>query len=139
MSRSTQAWELAVRSFGVDPSRRVRPSVWQWLRYALWLRLPERYDTWVLFDATTSTWVLRYFARILVVVVPPAVLIGIFLPATTDIRVLTAVVTGGSAFLLTALWVNEGTEYRLVQTGWPWDTGPTIRERRADAARLMGR
>lgn len=137
MRTATQAWEAAVRSFGIAPTPRVRPSALLWFWYALWGPLPERHRLWVLYDATCSTWVLRYFTRIVAIVAPPSAAIALFLPASTGISVLTAVVTGGCAFLLMALWTNEGTEYRLVQAGWPWDTGPEIRERRATLTQRM--
>lgn len=137
MRTATQAWEAAVRSFGVEPAPRIRPNPLLWLWYAVWGPLPERHRLWVLYDATCSTWVLRYFARIVAIAAPPSAAIAIFLPAPTNINVLTAVVSGGCTFLLMAVWVNEGTEYRLVQAGWPWDTGPEIRERRATLTQRM--
>lgn len=132
MRASTRAWEAAVRSLGLEPAPRIRPDPLRWVWYAWWGPLPDRYRLWVLYDATCGTWVLRYFAHILAVVTIPALLVAVLLPG--PLGVLTAVTTGLVAFLLTAVWVNEGTEHRLVQAGWRWDTGPTVRARRSELA-----
>lgn len=124
-------WEEAVLSLGIEPTPRIRPNPAQWLWYAVWGPLPERNRVWVLFDATTSTWVLRHFLRILTVIAPPVAAIAIFLPAPGGLRALTAFVTGACAFFLTAVWVNEGTEHRLAQAGWRWGIGPEVRELRS--------
>ncbi len=137
MRIGTRAWEAAVRSFGIEPTPRIRPNALRWLWYALWGPLPDRHRFWVLYDATCSTWVLRYFARILVIAAPPAAAIAVLLPGPPGLSVLTAFAAGGLAFFLTAIWVNEATEYRLVQAGWRWDTGPALRERRSAQARQM--
>jgi hypothetical protein len=136
---STLAWEAAVRSFGIDPTPRPRPNPLLWLWYALWRPLPERYKLWVLYDATCSTWVLRYLARIVLLAIPPCVAIAVFLPAPGQISVATAIVGGTLSVLFTAVWVNEGTEYRLLQAGWRWDTGPELRARRAAMADRINR
>ena len=47
--------------------------------------------------------------------------------------------TGGVAFLGTAVWVNEGTEHRRAQAGWPWEFGSSVRDRRATITQRMGR
>lgn len=138
MRTGTLAWEVAVRDFGLEPGPRIRPDPLRWLWYAAWGRLPDRHRLWVLYDNTCDTWVLRYFARLLVIVIPPAAAIAIFLPGPHGVGVLTAVVCGGLAILLTAVWVNESTEHRLVQAGWRWDTGPAVRERRSVIAQQLG-
>lgn len=137
LSRAPGAWEEAVRSLGIEPLPRVRPNPFQWLWYAFWGPLPDRYRTWVLYDATCPTWLLRHLARILTIAVPPVVLVVVFLPGPLHLRVLTALVAGVGAFLFTAVWVNEATEQRLVRAGWPWGTGPEVRERRAVIAEWM--
>jgi len=127
---ATVAWEEAARSLGIEPSPRVRPTALRWLRYACWGRLPDRNALWVLYDATCSTWVARYLARVLVIVIPPSVVIATVLPATLGVRVLTAVLTGFFALLFTAVWINEGSEHRLIQAGWRWTLATELREQR---------
>jgi hypothetical protein len=131
-------WEEAVRSLGIEPGPIVRPHPARWLCYAAWGPVPERNRGWVLYDATCSTWVLRHFVRILAVEALPIAAILVFLPAPLGLRGLTAFVTGATAFFLTAVWVNEGTEHRLARAGWRWGIGPDVRERRAEMAQRIG-
>lgn len=135
MRHSRWAWEQAARSVGVDPEPLRRPDPARWLWYAFWGPLPERYDLWVLYDATCSTWVLRHFARILTAAALPVAALALFLPGPVSIRVDTAVVCGLLAVLLTGVWTNEGTDYRLDRAGWGTGVGPVLRERRSDFAR----
>jgi hypothetical protein len=132
------AWEEGVRSLGIEPGPIVRPGPLRWLAYAIWRPLPERYRGWVLYDTTCSTWVIRHFLRILAVEALPVAAIAIFLPTSGGLRALTAFVTGATAFFLTAVWVNEGTDHRLIQADWRWGIGPEVRERRAEMAQRLG-
>ena len=66
---SARAWEIAAEALGLPAGPRVRPNPLLWIWYAHWGRLPERHSVWVLYDTTCSTWVLRYFARILTAVI----------------------------------------------------------------------
>jgi Family of unknown function (DUF5313) len=47
-----------------------RPNVFQWLWFAFGGRLPMRYREWVLQDAVSRTWLLRFTARALVRIAP---------------------------------------------------------------------
>lgn len=131
MRTGTEAWEEAVRSLGIEPTPRVRPSPVRWLWYAFWGPLPDRYRNWVLYDGTCATWVLRHLARILVVAVLPVAAVAVFLPAPVQLRLLTALVAGCGAFLFTAVWMYEATDYRLARAGWRWGISEEIRERRS--------
>jgi hypothetical protein len=133
----TRAWEEAVRSLGIEPEGRKRPNPALWLWYAFWGPLPARYRVWVLYDATCTTWVFRHLSRILTVAVLPVTAVIVFLPGPLHLRVLTAVVAGSGAFMFTAVWVNEATEYRLTRAGWRWGTGPEVRLRRSVMAEWM--
>lgn len=137
MSTRTEAWEEAVRSFGIDPTQRVRPNPAQWLWYAFWGPLPDRYRIWVLYDATCSTWVFRHLARILAVAVLPVTAVALFLPAPLQVRLLIALVAGSGACLFTAVWLYESTEYRLMRAGWRDGLGDEVRQRRSVIARWM--
>ena len=138
MRASVRAWEEAVRSLGVEPGPRVRPDPLHWLWYALWGPLPEKHRWWVLYDTTCSTWVIRHIARAVAIVALPVTAIALWLPTNGNIRGLTAAVTGLCAVLLVVMWVNEGTEHRLGQAGFPWGIGPQIRERRSHIAQRRG-
>ena len=137
VSTRTEAWEEAVRSLGIEPTPRVRPNPMQWLWYAFWGPLPDRYRNWVLYDATCSTWVLRHLARILAVAVLPVAAVALFLPAPVELRLLTALVAGSGAVLFTAVWLYESTDYRLSRAGWRWGIGEELRQRRSVIAEWM--
>lgn len=124
-------------SLGIERSARSRPDLLHWLAYAFWGPLPARYRTWVLYDATCSTWVLRHLGRLLTVAVLPVAAVILFLPGPLHVRVLTAVAAGAGALLFTAAWVNEATEYRLVRAGWRPGMGPELRRRRSELADWM--
>lgn len=136
-ARSVKAWEIAAESFGLAVAPRVRPNPLLWIWYAYWGPLPRRYAIWVLFDATSSSWVARYFARILVAAALPVAAIAIFLPAEPQIRASTAFVAGTCAVLFTAPWINESTDRRLVQAGYDWDVGPALRAKRDEIAQRL--
>ena len=127
----------AARSLGLEPTPRPRPNPARWLLYAFWGPLPELYRTWVLYDATCSTWVLRHVARLLTFAVLPVVVVVVFVPGPLHLRVLTALVAGLGGFLFAAIWVNEATEHRLERAGWPTGLGSELRARRAELARWM--
>jgi hypothetical protein len=117
-----------------------RPGLLLWLRYALGAGLPAEYDEWVLHDTTCSTWLARHFARVMTVIVVPLVLIGLLVPAGTQIRVLTVVTVGLCQLLLFAIIGADMTERRLVRADYPWGTGERTRAVRAvEAQRLANR
>ena len=116
---------------GIDPAPRPRPNPALWVWYAFWGPLPKRYRTWVLYDVTCASWVVRHLLRILTIAALPVAAVALFLPGPEHVRLLTALVAGCGGFLFTAVWINEATEHRLVQAGWDWGLGPAVRQRRA--------
>jgi len=117
-----------------------RPGLWLWLKYALGAGLPAEYDEWVLHDTTCGSWLLRHFARVLAVIIVPLVLISLFVPASTSIRVLTALTVGLCQLLLFGIIGSDMTERRLVRAGYPWGTGERTRAQRAvDSQRQANR
>ena len=133
-----RAWTEAARSLDIDPTPRLRPGPLRWLLYAFWGPLPERSRTWVLYDGTCSTWVLRHVSRLLTVAVLPVTAVIVVLPGPLHVRVLTAVVAGLGSFLFAVVWVNEATDMRLIRAGWPPALGPELRQRRSDLAEWIG-
>lgn len=130
-STAVLAWEESVRLNGMEPPPRVRPNVLRWLRYVGWGRLPEGNRGWVLYDTTCATWAIRHFARLILLVAVPVAAIAVWLPTDPAIRALTAVTTGLCAIMFAGLYVNEATDHRLFQAGFPPSIGPQIRETRA--------
>jgi uncharacterized membrane protein YoaK (UPF0700 family) len=125
----------ATPDVGPEP-RRLRPGPVRWVAYAFGARLPERYRSWVLYDTTTSTWVLRHLTRTLVVIAVPIAALLIFLPASFGLRALTAFVTGACVVLLTAILSNDMTERRLMKAGYEWGTGEATRATRSADAQM---
>jgi Family of unknown function (DUF5313) len=111
-----------------------RPPLLRWLWYAAGGGLPDRYRDWVLHDTTGSTWLLRHFARVLVVLIIPTFLVVVLIPASAGLRTLTAVTTAGCAFLLSGILSNDTTERRLNRMGYPWGTAARLRAERAEQA-----
>lgn len=136
-TRSVRAWEVAAESLELPSVPRLRPNPLLWMWYAYWGPLPERHAVWVLYDATCSTWVLRYLARVVAALVPPVAAILIFLPAEGEIRAWTAFMAGSCALLFTGIWINESMEYRLVRAGYHWEVGPALRAKRDEMARRL--
>jgi hypothetical protein len=133
-SERERAWTDAAQSLDIEPAPRRRPDPFRWVRYAFWGSLPERYSTWILYDATCSTWVLRHLLRLITIAVLPIAAVVVFLPGPVYVRVLTAVVAGLGGLLFAAVWVNEATDQRLVRAGWPTTIGPELRRRRSEIA-----
>ncbi|WP_375498640.1 DUF5313 family protein [uncultured Jatrophihabitans sp.] len=133
-----RAWTEAARSLDIDPVLRKRPNPLRWLLYAFWGPLPERFQIWVLYDGTCSTWVLRHVSRLLIVASLPVAAVIVFLPGPLHVRVLTAVVAGLGGFLFAVVWVNEATDLRLVRAGWYAEVGPELRKRRSELAEWIG-
>lgn len=123
----------------MSASPRPRPNPAWWLLYAVWVPLPQRYREWVLFDTTCRTWVLRHLARTLVIAVPPIAAIVLFLPGSAGLRGLTAFVAGACAVMFVTLYINEATEHRLLQAGYPWGTGERMRAERSETAEFNAR
>lgn len=106
----------------------------RWVWYALGGRLPEQHREWVLRDTTSSTWLLRHFARVLVILVVPTVLLVVLLPTGAGFRALTAFTTDACVVLLTGILASDMTEWRLHRMGFPWGTAAELRGQRAENA-----
>lgn len=111
-----------------------RPDPLRWVGHAFGMRLPDRYREWVLHDATTRTWLLRYLARILVKTLPWLVAGFLLLSWLTPISVGGAIAAMSLALALTLFFTmpsaDELTETRLVKHGYPPNTGKRIRRER---------
>jgi hypothetical protein len=112
-----------------------RPGPLAWLRYAFGAGLAPEYREWVLYDTTSSTWLLRQFARTLTQLSPAIAALLIFVPGPFWIRA--TMVVGGTAMalLFSAAYMTETLEHRLVKAGYPVGTGEATREQRAATTR----
>ncbi|MBC6448035.1 DUF5313 family protein [Actinokineospora xionganensis] len=110
-----------------------RPNPLQWVYYAYGGRLPDDYRDWVLHDATTRTWLLRYASRIVVQALPWLVAGFLLLTWLTPVPVLPTLGALGLGLLLslyfTVTSADELSEARLTQHGFPPGTGKESRRR----------
>jgi hypothetical protein len=107
----------------------VRPNPLRWVLYAFGAALPRRHSSWVLFDVTTRTWVLRHAARTLVQLAVPVVLIVAFVPGPLGLRLGMALigVILGMAFSLA--YMTETVENRVSKAGHPIGSAQAGRDR----------
>jgi Family of unknown function (DUF5313) len=98
--------------------------------------LPATYREWVLHDLTCRTWPLRHLARLLVQLLPVAVLLVVLIPGPMWVRVMGAV--GGSVvgLLYSFVFLYEATEHRACGAGYPHGTAGRVREERRAARAL---
>ena len=109
----------------------VRPTPWQWLRYVFLGSVPARNRSWVLRDATCSTWLLRHALRYLVLITPVIVPVMIFLPASLSIRIEGCFAAGASVLIGFMCFTTESLERRVEKAGYEWGIAGQMRERRA--------
>lgn len=116
--------------------RASRPTVLQWVRYALGGGLPRELSPWVLADTTGRTWVLRHVARALVQLAPVIVLCLLAPPVPLTYRV-SAAVGGVLLGLMFSLFFMEQTVgHRVVKAGYPPGTAERVRAERAERDRV---
>ena len=109
---------------------RQRPSVSEWLRYAVTGTAPQRCERWVLHDITCRTWVLRHAARSLILLAPLLVAV-LLLPLSLGMRLLILANAGLPGLLGCMLLVLNSSERRLARAGYHPEVGQLIRQRRA--------
>jgi hypothetical protein len=119
----------------LDSQARRRPGPFRWLGYVFGAGLPTKNQTWVLFDTTSSTWLLRHFLRTVVQLTVPVLVVLLAIPGPLWIRAMSA--GGGAAMgLFYSLgYLIETTEHRLVKAGYPVGTGERIRAHAGTARR----
>ncbi|WP_424188397.1 DUF5313 family protein [Actinokineospora sp. G85] len=118
--------------------RFVRPDPLHWLWYAVGGTLPERNRMWVLWDLTARTWVLRHFARVMVLFLP--IWLVLLVPGPLSLR-LSMVAAGYATGLYFSLsFMEDAAERRLVKHGFPAGINRDIREEsdRRDRAEVAG-
>jgi hypothetical protein len=106
-----------------------RPGPFHWLWYALGGGLPARNRTWVLYDTTTRTWVLRHLVRSAVQLAIPIGLVLLLVPGEFWIRGMAAL--GGIllALFFSVAYMVETTENRVKRAGYPAGTAEATRDR----------
>ncbi|HWE88539.1 MAG TPA: DUF5313 family protein [Pseudonocardiaceae bacterium] len=114
-----------------------RPNPALWLYYQYGGRLPEKHRDWVLHDGTCRTWLVRVFARGLVVVAPIAavlfmilLLLGHSWPLAAGSVVLGLLVN----IRYTLSYSVESVDGRLARHGFPAGHGSAVRRRAYELA-----
>jgi hypothetical protein len=93
-----------------------RPSVLQWLRYALGGRLPADLHDWVRHDLTDADWRVRQILRVLLQAAVPVVVI-LVLPIPLGLRLLMSALVLLGALSVGAAYGDELRDRRFRQHG----------------------
>lgn len=104
-----------------------RPNPLRWVAYAFGARLPARTREWVLFDATTRTWVLRHLVRTVVQLGPFVVALYVLIPGEPWVRgcaVLAGVILG---FFYSSAYMHQTAELHVMKAGYPRGTAEATR------------
>jgi hypothetical protein len=109
-----------------------RPGIALFVRYCYGGRLPERHHSWVLRDVTCRTWVLRHFARWMMVIIPVFALYMALMPTSFGIRVYTDIAVCGGIFMFALVNILIDTDRRAVRAGYSFNLPGEIRATRAD-------
>jgi len=98
--------------------------------------MPLAYREWVLYDLTCRTWPLRHLLRLVVQLLPVAVVLMVLIPGPMWVRLMGVV--GGSLVGLSYSFgfLYEATEHRACKAGYPHGTAARVREER-HAARAL--
>ena len=108
--------ESAAVAAPADPI--VRPGPFAWIWYSIGGRLDPRYRGWVLHDVTCRTWLLRHFARLVLIIAPLVTVYLVLMPISFQIRLLTGITFGGGLFMFGLVNTLIDTDRRAVRAGY---------------------
>jgi hypothetical protein len=110
-----------------------RPAFWQMIKYWYGGSLPARHNTWVLHDITCSTWVIRHFARWLILVIGPVFsAIVVLVPGPLGLRLYVGSAFACVLFLVSLLHILIDADRRAVRAGYSFNEPSRVRERRVE-------
>ncbi|HZC53937.1 MAG TPA: DUF5313 family protein, partial [Mycobacterium sp.] len=95
-----------------------RPGPVNLLWYSLGGSLPKRHSSWVLHDVTCRTWLLRHFARTMLIVLPLFVAYVALAPASLGFRLLTGLTFSGGLIVFSLVTLLIDTDRRAVRAGY---------------------
>lgn len=95
-----------------------RPSARMLLWYCIGGSLPERHSTWVLRDVTCRSWLVRHFARTLLIIVPLFAVYMALVPTSLGVRLLTGLTFSGGLFMFSVVNTLIDTDRRAVRAGY---------------------
>jgi Family of unknown function (DUF5313) len=87
--------------------------------YAFGAGLPVENREWVLLDTTTSTWVLRHFARTTVQLAPFVAALYLLIPGQPWIRAVAVLAGVLLGYFYAAAYLHEAVEHRATKAGYP--------------------
>jgi hypothetical protein len=118
----------------------LRPGFGRFIWYCYGGTLPEVNHSWVLRDVTCRTWILRHFARWMMVIVPVFFIYFAVVPASFGTRVFTDLAVCGAIFMFAVVNVLIDTDRRAVRAGYGFSRPAEIRSARAvDYQRVTNR
>jgi hypothetical protein len=125
--------EIPVSPALADPEAKIeRPGLRSVLWYSIGGSLPPRYNTWVLHDVTSRTWVLRHFARVFAIIIPISVIFfAVLVPTYGAPMAYAGVCLTGTLFLAGLTTILIDTDRRAVRAGYPTDYAGAVRSRRS--------
>ena len=115
----------------------VRPGPLRWVLYAFGAGLPARHRSWVLYDVTTGTWVLRHAARTLVQLAVPVVLIVAFVPGPLGLRLGMSLIGVILGLAFSMAYMSETVENRVRKAGYPIGSAQAGRDRLSAAREVV--
>jgi hypothetical protein len=95
-----------------------RPNPLLLLKYSLGGSLPRRYSPWILHDVTCRTWLVRHFARTMLVIVPLFSVYMALMPTSLGVRLLTGLTFSGAIFMFSLVNIQVDTDRRAVRAGY---------------------
>jgi Family of unknown function (DUF5313) len=114
-----------------------RPGLRLLLWYAVGGSLPPRYNSWVLYDVTCRTWLLRHFARVFAIITPISAAAFLFVPVYGAPAAYTAVCFTGLLFLAGMIYTLIDSDLRAVRAGYPSNYVNVVRSQRAAKTQRM--
>jgi hypothetical protein len=115
----------------------LRPTPGRFLWYCYGGRLPVQNHSWVLHDVTCRTWVLRHFARWMMVIIPVFFVFLAVMPGTFGTRFYIDVAVGGAILMFAFVNILIDTDRRAVRAGYGFSRPGEIRSARGvDRQRL---
>jgi Family of unknown function (DUF5313) len=114
-----------------------RPGVLHYLWYTVGGSLAERHHSWVLHDVTCRTWLVRHFARTLLIVLPLFGLYMALMPTSLGIRLLTGITFSGGLLMFSVVNSLIDSDRRAVRAGFLAGLPAQVRSQQAvDRQRL---
>lgn len=113
------------------PPQLIRPALGPMIKYWYGGTLPPRHNSWVLHDVTCRTWVIRHFARwLLLVIAPFFTLYMLVIPGSLPLRLYTGITFASTLLLVSMLYILIETERRAVQAGYRPSEPTRVRAKR---------